>query len=287
MLGCASLQTGHYGQVAPPNPTFDGVDDNLEAPIDGAAGPTDAEDGPQSAPGAPAEPAASGVDTGPDTDFGHEPDDVSSPGATQWLERAFSLWHDGHFAASIDAMHEALSTQDLNDAGKALAYWHVYLAQQALGHTQAGQGALADFVAVADDIMTALVPVSGVTGADNPNSSAAAFAQQFDLKGRLARARAILNLAWAQQTHRAGFSEGHPVLVFNDAEMDHFLDLAPPCAHHSDRKVVAVRRQRDHLGRPTAQATLRCRQAGGERHYYFAFIGPKNLAAASAEAAAQ
>lgn len=259
---CATLPRGLPGQVAAPTPTVepDGPDD------------ADVQDGDLN--GAEAD----GADDGPEG----EAEALSAPevGATVWLDRAFALWHDGHFAAAVDAMREALATGSLNDAGSALAYWHIYLAEQAQGHSGGGLKALSDFVAVAQDITTRSQRPGG--------EGLLEFCQSFDLAGRLARARATLNLAWAEQTHRAGHSAKQPVLVFDDVELSHFLELAPPCAQASDARVVALQRNTDHLGRATARATIRCRSGKAERHYFFAFIGPQQRATAfSAQASDQ
>jgi hypothetical protein len=104
-------------------------------------------------------------------------------GAGQWLDQAFSLWHDEHYAACIAALREALNTQELNDAGQAMAYWHIYLCEQAMGHPSAAKNALADFVAVADAMVA-----DGAMGLPD-TAEARAFREKFDLNGRLARAR--------------------------------------------------------------------------------------------------
>ena len=218
-------------------------------------------------PPAPADSEPQDLGDGPDGPL-EETEDLPRQSATQWLEHAFNLWHAGHYAASVAAMREALGTQDLNDAGQAMAYWHIYLSEQALGHNLAARNALADFVAVGHDLLA----WAEREGSGDPDT--AAFVERFDLAGRLARARATLNLAWAKQTRRAGRSSAYPVLVFNDAEIEHFLQLAPPCAQAADRRVVAEERRQDRLGRATAKVTIRCRHVPRDQAYFFAFIGP-------------
>jgi hypothetical protein len=240
-LACAEPRL--HPHIAPPTPAAE-------------AEPAEATDGPADASDGAADEAVS------------EPEDLSRQSATTWLEHAFNLWQAEHYAASVAAMREALATQDLNDAGQAMAYWQIYLAEQAQGHTMAAHGALADFIAVAHEVMA----WAEHEGQGDPEATA--FVQRFDLAGRLARARATLNLAWAKQTKGAGRSPKHPVLVFNDAEMEHFLQLVPPCAQATDRRVVAHERRRDPLGRATAKVVLRCRHLHDDAAYFFAFIGP-------------
>lgn len=190
----------------------------------------------------------------------------SAPDAVSLLEDAFSLWHEEHYAASVQALHAAIETQNLNDAGQALAYWHIYLAEQALGHSHTAQDALSDFIVVANDMVEHV-------GAGEHAAPEEGFVNQFDLPGRLARARATQNLAWAQEARAFGRSAKSPVPVFSDAEMHHFLELAPPCAQARDRRVIGQVRSVNPVGHAVAKTTLRCRHAPGDVHYFFEFIG--------------
>lgn len=190
--------------------------------------------------------------------------------AGQWLDQAFSLWRDKQYGACTAALREALGSQELNDAGQAMAYWHIYLSEQAMDHQAAATNALADFVTVADAM------VSGGPWGLPDTPEAAAFRQRFDLSGRLARARATLNLAWAKQVHRAGQSPAYPLLVFDKTEMSHFLELVPPCGQAHDRRVISEEHRSDPLGRLTTKVTLRCHHVPKDMHYFFAFIGQQD-----------
>lgn len=209
----------------------------------------------------PAASAAASVQSALDVREHAAEDDDASASASAWLERALAALQNDQPALAAAALHAALATGDLNDAGRTLAYWYVYVAEQAQGHTQAARNALADFVVVAQDVMAAR---RDVRFAEQRGSD---FVDRFDLAGRLARSRAVLSLAWTERAPDFGRSAATAVPVHDEQEMAYFLELAPPCAHRLEKEAVqeSVAGERPDLTR----VTLRCAGLAAPTAYFF------------------
>ncbi|RYF11331.1 MAG: hypothetical protein EOO40_03520 [Deltaproteobacteria bacterium] len=147
--------------------------------------------------------------------------------ASDLLHRGFELFHQDEDAAASQSFRDALGTGGLNDAGRSLAYWHIFVCEQSLGHQDVAAEALSSFVVAAQDVLQ-----QAATGDD-----AEGFAVRFDLRRRLARARATLSAVWASHAAIVGRSITRPVLVYDDLEKDFFLQLAMPCAQTQHREV--------------------------------------------------
>ncbi|MEO1481516.1 MAG: hypothetical protein AAFU77_05370 [Myxococcota bacterium] len=158
--------------------------------------------------------------------------------ASGYLERAFQSFRLGEYQDAAASFGAAISTNNLNDSGRALAYWHVYLCQAQLGHEDASAEALMSFSVVASDMLDPSDTYS------HEYLSSRDFATRFNLAGRLARARATLSAMWVDRSVDYGRSDGQPIRVESTEELDAFLELAPPCTDASqrqvDRKVLAT-----------------------------------------------
>lgn len=205
-------------------------------------------------------PAAASSDDHPDE---YADDEAPEPqaNAETLLGEGFAALRAQRPAAASYALRAALATQDLSDAGRALAYWHIYVAEQAMGAQGHANAALADFIAVGDTVLSSTEPQN--------RANTRAFAEHFDLQGRLARGRATQSLAWSRLTPGFGHSKAIPVPVSSEAELHHFIALAPPCAGASHRVVTQGRAGRDELGHPISQVTLSCAGAAAPVHYFF------------------
>ncbi len=173
------------------------------------------------------------------------------------LHRAFDLFRLEQDARAADAFAEAIGTGNLNDAGRSLAYWHIFVAEQHLGHDDRAADALGSFVVVAQDVLDERPEL---TDQDD-------FIVRFDLTRRLARARATLSAVWAAHASLFGRRVSQPVLVHDDVEKDYFLQLAVPCARSQERQIVG---QGETRGPTIEQVSVRC---GGpqsvQQSYYF------------------
>ncbi len=179
------------------------------------------------------------------------------------LHQAFDLFRRGADAAAAAAFAGAVGTGNLNDAGRTLAYWYIFMAEQHLGHEDAAAEALQSFIVVAQDVLL-----------DQDEAAALGddFTERFDLRRRLARARATLSAVWAGHASKFGRHSSQPVLVHSAIEQDYFLQLAMPCVAQQSRQVVhlpAAQRQ-PHL----EEVRVHCRGAhGATAHYYFQVVG--------------
>lgn len=207
-------------------------------------------------------------------DSSDEPDvapseQTEAPSAGAWLRRAFEHFRRDENPEASHAFHAAVATGNLNDAGRALAYWHIYISEQSMLHTDASAEALTGFVSVAEDILDTSIS----DGLEVENNSD--FVQRFDLQRRLARARAFLSAAWADRHSTFGRQESSAIPIHNATEMGYFLEFAPPCAQASDRRIEpAVHVQNQELGY-TEHVTITCHGDNGRVRYFFQVIGKK------------
>lgn len=223
---------------------------------------------------APASPVASAFAPGAADDG----DGPAASSASALLERALDALQNDRPGPATAALRAALATGDLNEAGRTVAYWYLYVAEQARRNGPAARDALADFVAVGEDVL-ALRHDERFAEAGGSD-----FVDRFDLEGRLARSRATLSLAWAARVPGYGRDAAHAVPVHNAQEMAFFLELAPPCAHR-----LEVRASEQVLaGGHITQVELSCEGLSNPARYYFHNAGETAKAAlAGAHGAAQ
>lgn len=188
------------------------------------------------------------------------PDEDAS--AAELLQRGFAYFRDDKPALAGASFRAAIATGSLNDAGRALAYWHVYLAERTQGHTELGADALASFLAAGQEVMDAREsPLFSTQGGSD-------FVERFDLDRRMTRARALLSAVWAARIATFGRSADRPVPVRSDAEVDDFLEHAPPCAGAPDRQLS--RQPAVGEGDTTLEhVTLRCHEKRDSTDYWF------------------
>lgn len=183
-----------------------------------------------------------------------------------YLERALDALRDGQPGYASAALHAALSTGELNDAGRALAYWYIYVADTMQGQAQSSHDALADFVAISDSVLATREHVRFA------ESGGTDFVDRFDLVGRLARGRALLNLAWAEGHAAFGRSADVPVPVRSEEELAYFVELTPACSHPLERKTSQMKT----VGGNNAslrQVDFRCGNQMSDTTFFFEWRG--------------
>ena len=153
-----------------------------------------------------------------------ENDDLT---AGELLEMALAYLRHGDDQAASIAFQRAIDTGYLSDAGRALAYWYIHLAEKSRGSIDKSINALTGFVVLAEDLLEEASPYRYA------NQDREDFIWQFDLDRRLSLARAVMSATWAERAHGYGLSVEHPVSVHNDMEMSYFIELASPCANNS------------------------------------------------------
>lgn len=185
-----------------------------------------------------------------------EPEGDDSAGGL--LERAFAQFNRDDYAASAKTFTASIATNNLNEAGRALAYWHIYLAEKRMAHEDKSTEALASFTTVAAELMES-------------RGSSADFIERFSLDARLSRARAILSATWAKRVPGYGRSAGDAVPVFDQVEADYFAEIAPPCAQakrrQTDKHTVAQR-----SGNELQRVTIYCEGAKTGTDYYLEIV---------------
>ncbi len=162
-----------------------------------------------------------------------EPYDNQSAGGL--LERAFAQFNRDDYRGAARSFSASIATNNLNEAGRALAYWHIYLAEKRLGQEDKSTEALSSFTQVAQEMLELRDEGGSASGND--------FIDRFALDTRLSRARAILSVTWAKRMPSYGKTAAEAVPVFDEAEADYFVEIAPPCSDakkkQTDKHTVA------------------------------------------------
>ena len=188
-------------------------------------------------------------------------------GPGKLLEQGLVLFQSRAFRTSAMAFNAAIATDRLNDAGRALAYWHVFVAQRSLGETDLANDALSSFVILGYDLMEAR----------DHTPYAAGFVERFMLSEKIAQARAIMSATWAERTIGFGRSSDLPVPVRSINELLYFLDMVAPC-HESAERII--QRQKTGPAAPEVQveqATVSCHSGQSEQRSDFFFQYPTDL----------
>jgi hypothetical protein len=182
------------------------------------------------------------------------------------LEQGMVLFRNGEFSAASSAFGYAIATDRLNNAGRALAYWHVYVSQQQLGRVDASADALTSFVVVAEDVLEVR---SSMRFAVN---EAGDFVDRFELPSKLRRARAMLSATWAGRVEQFGRSVQQPVPVHDEDELDQFLSIVAPC-NEGGRQDQMRHQVPTESGHPVHRVTLSCGGLDNTVNYFFDMIG--------------
>ncbi|MBI5508181.1 MAG: hypothetical protein HY903_05460 [Deltaproteobacteria bacterium] len=152
--------------------------------------------------------------------------------ASDLLEHAFLSFTVGRDQAASRSFAAAIATGDLNDAGRALAYWHIATSERRLDNEDASAEALMSFIVVGQDVLDAR--------ATRPYTldGRSDFVENFNLESRLAEAKGYLAAAWARRVSDFGHSLDEPVVVASELEAEAILAFAPPCEDEADRDVA-------------------------------------------------
>jgi hypothetical protein len=149
------------------------------------------------------------------------------------LERGFMHFHQNRPEAAAVAFSGAIATGNLNDAGRALAYWHIAEARRRLDDEDLAAEALSSFAIAAQDV----IDVRGERrfAVDTKGD----FVDNFRLESRIAEARGYVQAIWARRAPYFGRSLDNPVLAETAEEAEFFLRFATAC---SQEKVLNVTR---------------------------------------------
>jgi hypothetical protein len=152
--------------------------------------------------------------------------------ASAYLELGFLSFQRNDNRQAVLGFMAAIATGDLNDAGRALAYWHIAIAEQRLNDEDRTAEAFMSFVLVGEDVLDARAthPYALNNGTD--------FVDQFNLTNRMSEARGFLSAAWARRVDDFGRTLDAPVMVRSELEAEAFVNFAPPCADAVEKEVT-------------------------------------------------
>ncbi len=147
------------------------------------------------------------------------------------LERGFLFFHQNQPDEAASAFRGAIATGNLNDAGRALAYWHIAESRRRLHDEDRAAEALASFAVVAQDVMDIRDQRRFAVDQDGD------FVKNFRLVSRLAEARGYVNAIWARRAEDFGRSLDDPILAETDEEASYFLQFVAPCTGSLDSRI--------------------------------------------------
>jgi len=139
--------------------------------------------------------------------------------AGAYLERGFLMFSMNRWREAVDAYVSAINTGNLNDAGRALAYWYISQCWIALRDEDQAMESLSSFVMVADDVFAVREQRRYAVTPDGD------FVDQFDLLHKQAWARATLNYVWATRSNSYGRSKENPIIAKNVEELEAFAEI--------------------------------------------------------------
>ena len=181
-----------------------------------------------------------------------QPEQISP---SQLLSSGFSELESGKYAHARDDFAKAIATEELNDAGSAVAYWGILTAERQMGHVELTADAASNFVAVAGVVLRFR------------SEEQKTFIEQFGLRHKIAIARALLSAIWAQEMPDYGASPGYPVRIHDQEELMYFIKLIGTCDDglsptNKSKLLAAVGWRIEHI-------VVSC--SGTSREFYFAY----------------
>ncbi len=175
-------------------------------------------------------------------------------GAADYLEAGFEYIQKNAVKEATHSFGCAVSTGYLNDAGSALAYWHIAAGHSDLGHMDEACEAFTAFILYASDLLE--------ERAERSND----FVTNFSLEEKLDQARATISVEWAKRSSYFGRSEDSPIPVHNEDEMQLFFSYLHDCFFKSfDRNPISE-------GSNIERILYECREDGGSEEYFFDFL---------------
>jgi hypothetical protein len=135
--------------------------------------------------------------------------------AGELLEYAFTMFNIRNYSQASKVFGWALNTGNLNDAGRALCYWHIAQCCMKMGNKDGAAEAYFSFVTVADDIIKVRdVRRFAVDGAVD-------FVDSFQLIEKLDMARSYLNVLWLSKSDNYGRTLENPIVLRSASEIDY------------------------------------------------------------------
>lgn len=182
--------------------------------------------------------------------------------ASDYLALGLTFYNGNQKLEAVEAFDKALATGDLNNQGRALAYWHLFLSYRDDSVSTHGADALSSFVTVASLLMQQAQ--DGVDGEDLLEH-VRVFIDRFDLKDRLLLAEVTLEAIWAHKDNAYGRTKDRPVLIQGARAQRLFLHVFKPCEQGAaDAATVRFARSA-----AVDEATVECPDTTSAKSFFF------------------
>lgn len=135
------------------------------------------------------------------------------------LEYAISYFRRHEWEKAIQSFFNAITNDDLNNAGKALSYWNISECWRELGNEDQIINALFMFIITAQDVLDEYDTRRYTVTLDGD------FVKKFDLTGKLNYARSYINFTWITRSNYYGKSIEDPIIVHNIQELGYLIKL--------------------------------------------------------------
>lgn len=188
--------------------------------------------------------------------------------ASDYLALGLTFYNGNQKLEAVEAFNKALATGDLNNQGRALAYWHLFLSYRDENASSHGADALSSFVTVANLLMQQAQ--DGVDGEDLLEH-VKVFIERFDLRDRLLLAEVTLEAIWAHKDSQYGRTPTRPVLLPGARAQRLFLHVFKPCAAATQESANVRFSRAAYMihDRSVDEATVECPDESSAKSFYF------------------
>ena len=183
--------------------------------------------------------------------------------ASDYLAMGLTFYQANQKSDAARAFNFALSTGNLNNQGRALAYWHLFLAHRDANLQGPGAEALESFVTVSTDLL------DQTGGEEESGANVREFIDGFNLTERMLLAELVLDALWARRDPEFGRTPERPVQV-RDADAERlFVQLFKPCVQSEAPEVKFSAGRHPRRGQRVDKAQISCPNAGPPMSFYF------------------
>jgi hypothetical protein len=194
----------------------------------------------------------------------------ASSRASDYLAFGLTYFNGGQRLEAINAFSHAIATGDLNNQGRALAYWHLFLSHREESLDSHGAEALSSFVTIGR--MLQQQASEGYDGEDLLEH-VKSFIERFELNDRILLAEVTLEALWAKKDNNYGRTPERPVLLGSARAQRLFLNVFKPCVADDEQEQKA----RVRIARAAAlvnnqiidEATIQCPGAARNTSLFF------------------
>jgi hypothetical protein len=183
--------------------------------------------------------------------------------ASDYLAMGVSFFHANHKAKAAKAFQHALATGNLNNQGRALAYWHLFLANREADVNGVGAEALDSFLTVSLLLFEEEHELPDVEA-----QSVREFIHGFNLAERMLLAELVLDALWARRDAHFGRSPQRAVKVRSADAERLFVQLFKPCGANDSTPTVQ-QEEITHLGVRVDQVSFSCPGEATSGQFFF------------------